>query len=268
MKKMISFILILAAASLIYTQENSSLNNLLSKPLKRGEAIIWYLFHSGWAVKTQSHFLIFDYWEEGKKPSHPSLMNGFINPGEIDTLSVVVFVSHSHSDHYDPIISTWKESISTIKYIWGWPKGADSTNICFDRDRRVLKTDDLEIVNIHHEFDRIPESAFMVTVDGLTLYHAGDHGHSQGENNKTFKDNIDYLANFGRKIDLVFTPTFGGEYYAIATLKPNVVFPMHDGGYEYQYKKFFDKVKNNTQCFSPSFEDSNQPLIDKCKLQL
>lgn len=87
MKNMINSVLVLAAASLIYAQENSSLNNLLSKPLKRGEAIIWYLFHSGWAVKTQSHFLIFDYWEMGNKPTDPSLANGFINPREIDALS-------------------------------------------------------------------------------------------------------------------------------------------------------------------------------------
>ncbi len=66
MKKMVSFILILVAASLLYAQENSCPNNLLSKSLKKGDASIWYLFHSGWAIKTQNHFLIFDYYESGK----------------------------------------------------------------------------------------------------------------------------------------------------------------------------------------------------------
>ncbi len=74
------------------------------------------------------------------------MINGFINPEEIDTLNVIVFVSHSHSDHYDPIISTWQKSIPAIKYVWGWSKDADSTHIFFDRDRRVLKTKESGLV--------------------------------------------------------------------------------------------------------------------------
>jgi L-ascorbate metabolism protein UlaG (beta-lactamase superfamily) len=104
--------------------------------------------------------------------------------------------------------------------------------------------DGMEIYNIHHEFDGIPESAFLIHVDGLWIYHAGDHGHSQGEGNKIFKDNIDYLASLCDDLDMMFTPTFGGEYYAIRSLSPRMIFPMHDGGHENQYGKFAQQVKS------------------------
>ncbi len=36
--------------------------------LADGEALIWYLGHAGWAVRTRSRLLIFDYWEQRDVP--------------------------------------------------------------------------------------------------------------------------------------------------------------------------------------------------------
>jgi L-ascorbate metabolism protein UlaG (beta-lactamase superfamily) len=219
--------------------------NLLAKKLNKKEAIIWYLFHSGWAIKTQNHLLIFDYWESEDRnvPEHRSLSSGFINPAEISGQNVYVFISHSHADHYDPEILNWSKSIKQIKYIFGWKATNAPSHILLGKKREVLKVDDLEVFNIHHTFDNIPESAFLVRVDGLTFYHAGDHGHSKGSLNPRFKDNNDYLASKAKKVDFIFIPTWGGEYYTIEKLSPKVVFPMHDGGSERQYKKFAQKTK-------------------------
>ncbi len=52
----------------------------------------------------------------------------------------------------------------------------------------------LKISNIYHDFDNIPESAFLIEVDGLTIYFSADHGNSPGKLNPVFKDNIDYMA--------------------------------------------------------------------------
>lgn len=216
----------------------------LSCELEKGEACIWYLFHSGWAVKTQNHFLIFDYWEHPTETDKRILENGFINPEEIAGQNIMVFISHAHTDHYDPIILSWKEKIPNITYIWGWREKVDQLKDYFDSTRKSISIGEMKIYNIHHEFDGIPESAFLIRVDGLWIYHAGDHGHSQGEGNKIFKDNIEYLASLCDELDIMFTPTWGGEYCAIQKLSPRMVFPMHDGGYEHQYEKFAKKVRS------------------------
>lgn len=233
-------IFLLIISSFAYSQNKT----ILEKNLNKGETIIVYLFHSGWAVKTQNHLFIFDYWEMREKPDKPSLLNGFINPSEIASQNVYVFVSHQHSDHYDPIILEWKEKIKNINYIFGWKATDDPSHFYFPSERISYKTDDIEIFNIHHKFDGIPESAFLIFADGLSIYHAGDHGHSKGQKNDIFRENIDYLATLRKKIDIVFTPTFGGQYYTIEKLSPKVVFPMHNGGYERQNEKFANVVKD------------------------
>lgn len=216
---------------------------ILGRPLESRQAVVWYLYHSGWAVKTKNRLLIFDYTEPPERPARRSLDSGSIEPAEIADQNVTVFVSHSHPDHFDSRILEWRAAIETIRYVWGWEGAGPPEDVHFGKERRTVTADGLEILNIHHKFDGLPESAFLVKVDGLTILHAGDHGHSRGMENPVFQDNIRYLAAQAPRLDLFFTPTFGGEIDAILTLKPRVVFPMHDGENERQYAKFAQRVK-------------------------
>ncbi len=95
-------------------------NSPLNEVLKEGEASVWYLGHSGWAVKTKNHLLIFDYSPMGSKSTELSISNGYVIPSEIKDQNVFVFVSHAHADHYDPEILDWENSIENITYIFGW----------------------------------------------------------------------------------------------------------------------------------------------------
>jgi len=215
---------------------------ILIRPVEPGQAVVWYLYHSGWAIKSQNHLLVFDYTEPPVRPERRSLDSGSIDPGEMAGQNVTVFVSHAHTDHFDHRILEWRDAVKSIRYVWGWEGEGVPADVRFGTERRTVTVDGLEVTNIHHEFDGIPESAFLVKVDGLTILHAGDHGHSRGMENPVFKDNILYLAAQAPRLDLFFTPTFGGEIDAIRTLKPRAVFPMHDGGSERQYAIFAQKV--------------------------
>jgi L-ascorbate metabolism protein UlaG (beta-lactamase superfamily) len=246
-RKALLAISVVCAAALGFSGEtgrgSQTPRQILSRELEPGQAVIWYLYHSGWAVKTKNGLLIFDYTEPPAHPSNRSLDSGAIDPSEIAGENVTVFVSHRHSDHYDPLILEWRTAVKKIRYVWGWEEVGASTDIRFGRERRTVRADGLEILNIHHEFDGIPESAFLVKADGLTILHAGDHGHSRGLENPVFRDNVLYLAGQAPRLDLFFTSTFGGEIDALKMLKPHAVFPMHDGGNERQYGAFAEKVK-------------------------
>jgi L-ascorbate metabolism protein UlaG (beta-lactamase superfamily) len=219
------------------------INPELHRDLEKGEAVVWYLHHSGWAVRTASHLLIFDYVRHHLDVALASIAHGVIEPTEIAHLNVVVFVSHSHSDHFDPSIFAWRDRIPSLTFVFGWPATQAATaDIVLGEKRLQKKTGACQIFNIHHEFDGILESAFLVEVDGLTLVHAGDHGHSKGMKNSEFESNIRYLAKKANTVDLFFTPTFGGEIDAIRALKPRLVLPMHDGGRENQYQRFKEKA--------------------------
>ncbi|MEW6365931.1 MAG: MBL fold metallo-hydrolase [Acidobacteriota bacterium] len=244
-------VLLLMVTSLMVSPQVSSAGSvsedrrLLTMPMRDGQAIVWYLYHSGWAVKTKEHLLVFDYWEHGPRPPDASLSEGFMNLAAIAGLKACVFVTHAHSDHYDPRILQWRRWIHDITYVFGWNATDEAAHVRFVQARSSVKVGGVEVWNVPHALDGIPESAFLVRTDGITVFHAGDHGTAKGQLDPVFKSNIDYLAGLGQQIDLYFTPTYGGEIYAIQQLSPRALFPMHDGGNEEQYLKFADLARKN-----------------------
>lgn len=214
--------------------------------LKNGEAIVWYLFHCGWVVKTSSSLLIFDHLVETQKPENPSLSNGFVDPSKIKDQNVYVFISHGHGDHFDKNILEWKKVIPNITYIFGWQAQEaqpHQPHHAFGEDRISQSIGPLKIKNIFHNFDNIPESAFLIEVDGVTIYFSGDHGNAPGALNPVYKDNIDYMSQQSNVFDLVFlsifgSPTYEGELYAIDKFKPRVMLPMHYWGRESAEESF------------------------------
>ncbi len=266
MKRIIGKILIFTLILGVFPlkgRENSD-NPELQNVLEEGEAYIWYLGHAGWAIRTKNHLLIFDYvsvFLSGEVPEKPSLADGYVDPSEIKDCSVFVFVSHGHGDHFDPMIFQWEKSVKNIRYVFGWEEGRNPQHHYLAEPRTKTTIDGVEIYNINHAFDGIPEGAFLVKTDGLAIYHAGDHGSTGEEIDPLFKANIDYLAQQDNRIDLAFIPQFGmrgggqvnnGDMYTIEKLGPKVTFPMHQGGGERFYKKFAQEARQkgaNTEVY-------------------
>lgn len=202
------------------------------------EAVIWYLGHSGWAVKTKNHLLIFDYYEDTPRPAEPKLVNGRINLDEIKSQKVIVFSSHVHSDHFDKIILDWKDKLEDIQYVFGW-KALKNSAHHYMGYRKKIKLDKLTIESIHSPEAGEIEGNFLVKVDGLTIYHSGDYSRSHA----TFKKDMDYLAQIAPGIDLFFMLA-GNDMdnsealIALEKVKPRNMFPMHAGGSEYVYQEF------------------------------
>jgi L-ascorbate metabolism protein UlaG (beta-lactamase superfamily) len=203
--------------------------------MQGGEAVVWYLGHCGYAVRTLNHLLIFDYQEsrDGQQPkSRPaalSLASGWINPEEIKGLKVRVFVSHAHEDHFDPTVFTWKTVIPDIAYYFGWQAADDPSYNYLLGPRAELTSGGLEIATINSHHSGVPEVAWLVQVDGLVIYHNGD---CQPDDPAPEHD---FLKTKAGRIDLAFVfPVFeDGAKYALQNLdffkkfKVGAVFPMH-----------------------------------------
>jgi L-ascorbate metabolism protein UlaG (beta-lactamase superfamily) len=211
----------------IHRGSRADVEQQLHREIAPGEAIVWYLGHSGWAIRTQNHFLIFDYWDWDPLPSGASLANGRIVPEEIQNQNVFVFVSHEHLDHYDPTVLQWEESLDRITYLFGWEAGLSPEHIEFGSERDTVQIGDMEVFSVHHDFDGIPEAAFLVRVDGLSIYHSGDHGNGRGPLRPRFVSNMEYLSELTAETDLMFIPLFGWERHQVDALNPHLLFPMH-----------------------------------------
>jgi ankyrin repeat protein len=236
-------------------KENFGMSPLLKKKLKAGEATIWYLGNSGWAIKTKRKLLIFDYHTfVGPQADEPWLANGHINPEEIKDQDVYVFVTHEHGDHFNPVIFDWKKSINGIEYILGFAsEKASEATVLLPREKKTI--DDMEVSTIASTDAGV---GFLVKVDGLTIFHAGDHACKQKDLNEIYTDEIDYLADKSSSVDLAFLPITGcgfrdpeavktGILYALEKLNPDVMFPQHILGFEYQYEEFARDTEKNTK---------------------
>jgi ankyrin repeat protein/L-ascorbate metabolism protein UlaG (beta-lactamase superfamily) len=217
----------------------------LKKPLAKGEALVWYTDHSGWAVRTANHLLVFDYFKPDPPPDQPGIANGYIVPAEIGDLPVTVFVSHSHSDHYMPSVFEWKNGIRNIAYVAGFkPEGKDGYQVPLLREK--TNVNGVEIIAIESNDSG---QGYFVTVDGVAIFHPGDHANRQRDFSGPFKKEIDFLADQGLKADILFAPVSGcgfgdivsvkkGVYYTIDRLSARHVFPMHAQGNPLQYQQF------------------------------
>jgi len=204
---------------------------------------IQYLFNSGFSVETENHQLIFDCYKFFPKLSHK------------DT---TVFVSHSHPDHYNPGILEWKNNKKNISYILSndikvkepddriYFVGPDEEMTFGDMSIKTLGSTDLGV-------------SFLVGVDNMTLFHAGDLNWWYWWDDtpeeiqvmeEAFKKEIHKLN--GKKIDIAFLPVdprlrhnycLGGEYF-IMKIEPEFFVPMHFGEDYEIIKSFIKKVKD------------------------
>lgn len=226
--------------------------NPVHKDLEKGSAIVWYTGHSGWAIKTSNNLLVFDYWKMGSSSDTPSLMNGTITPEEIKGLNVSVFISHEHQDHYMPSVFDWKDKVEKINYYTGFtPK--DKKDYKFLKPQKTWKLDGMEVTTIESTDTGV---AFLVKVDGLVIFHSGDHANMKRDMSGKFKPATDYLISLGLTPDIYFAPVSGcnfrdkvslkqGVYYTIRKMKPKIVFPMHGGSDSSKYIDFIKTAKKD-----------------------
>ncbi len=222
-----------------------------SPSLADGEARLWYLGHSGYAIQTRNNLLVFDYFPGGRVPDGPALCNGYIDPQEISGMKVTVFVSHEHGDHFDPGIFAWADAVPDIRYVMGCSAETDQPCDLIE-PRQVQDFDGIKVRTIESNDSGV---GFLVEVDGLTIYHAGDHANRQRDFSGPYCAEIDWLAATGIRPDVALMPVSGcgfgdqeavrlGVNYALDKLQPKVFIPLHSLNSEYRYEEFIGGCRN------------------------
>lgn len=221
------------------------------------KAIITYLFHSGYAVETKQHFLIFDYYQPSK--SAGGLSDGVIDGEYLKTKkNIYVFVSHSHADHFDPVILKWAKDNPQITYILSSDITINDQKLT-SRVMSPYETFGEEGISVKTFGSTDEGLSFYVKTDEVSIFHAGDlnwwhwKGETKAEQNyaeSMFKAEIERIK--GYPIDIAFFPVdrrleefyaVGAEYFA-QKLQPKLLLPMHFGDDFGASKEFSAKFKN------------------------
>lgn len=210
---------------------------------------VTYVQHSCFVVEVSEAILVFDYFSEsaiaeigyqGKMPP--------LNPDK----QIYVFASHSHKDHFSLEVLRWAKVYPHITYILSKDIRLGKNyllrnhipldireHIRFVTPKNVYQVDGLRIETLRSTDAGV---AFVVEVEGMTFYHAGDlHWWNGGERDElyaqtigaAYKKEIRCLSNY--HIDVAFVvldPRMGSGYYLgmeyfLLHVDADVVFPMH-----------------------------------------
>ncbi|KAB3529183.1 MBL fold metallo-hydrolase [Alkaliphilus serpentinus] len=206
---------------------------------------IRYLHHSSFTIETLNHLLIFDYFHDvPPKGKERNIENGVVTRELLKTdKDILVFVTHSHSDHYNPVIFQWEQINPNITYIL-------SSDIKVEKPKKnyyfLDKYEGLEVNGLVIEaFGSTDQGvSFYIEVEGLSIFHSGDLNwwhwkefskEKQLQEEVDFKNELKYLSD--KNIDISFVPVdprleeyyyLAGKYFA-ENIKPKLMVPMHFG---------------------------------------
>lgn len=201
------------------------------------QAIVTFYHHSGFSVAVKDTLLVFDYWE-GENRELPEKYR-ITNDSFEGYKQAFVFISHSHPDHMDPVVFTWKADCP-ITYIVGYDAAIGT------RGRRMSPGDEMPLApDIRAKaFDSTDLGvSYLVQIYGLNIFHAGDLNLWHWRQESTLreieaaeeayqaavapitKETID-LAMF--PVDPRMGPMFdAGANHFILAVKPKLMIPMH-----------------------------------------
>ncbi|MEG0985416.1 MAG: MBL fold metallo-hydrolase [Clostridia bacterium] len=186
-------------------------------------AMIQYLGHSGFAVRTSANLLIFDY-----------LGKGLPTPKRTDR--AIAFVSHGHADHDQPCVHDWAE-MGLIQLAVG--EDVRTGGVRFSPgDGQVLEG---AIVRAFGSTDQ--GVSFWVESGGLKVFHAGDynlwHWKDEHDANWTRRAEHDFSEILetlrGVSVDVAFFPVdprmktdcAAGALRFAEAVSPKLLIPMH-----------------------------------------
>lgn len=208
--------------------------------------------HSGFAVETGGATLVFDYYTD----DHDVL------PAILERASrLYVFVSHSHRDHLNYDIFQWISHYRVERYV--------IANECRRKLGRSLDLTAFPFTFLHHDEDwddgTVHVHAFnstdvgvcyMVDIDGLRIFHAGDYNCWHFEQERSEQDVKKAIGDFNvilraiesytDHVDLAMfpvIPNIGGDFALGARLYLKAIptahfIPMHTWGRDREATQF------------------------------
>jgi L-ascorbate metabolism protein UlaG (beta-lactamase superfamily) len=204
---------------------------------------VYYLYNSGFSIELDGNLIVIDYFRGsfGKPWRTPSPRR----PSEYGR--ILVLASHSHRDHYNPRIFSWRGENPSVSYVLSddiEPPRGGSGEACCARLRvggeAIVGGD--KIVAYGSTDQGI---SFIVQSGGLSIFHAGDLNCWHWADESTAAEANAAKAAFARelgrieagvpKIDVAFFPVDprqGSDYWRGAVMfcekmRPTYFFPMH-----------------------------------------
>lgn len=206
---------------------------------------ITYIFHSGFAIETESCVLIFDYWMD------PA---GVIPEILSTNKPIHVFSSHFHEDHFTKDIFKWREDNPSCTYNYILSKDILKHRRAEKEDANVWMAKGSQwnddVVKVYATGSNDSGVSWIVEVEGRRIFHSGDLNNWYA---RFLTDDYDggkiYSPEFGEINPLQDEKRYLGELKDIRKIADSfdiVMFPV-DGrignGYTRGARQFIEQFK-------------------------
>lgn len=198
---------------------------------------ITYHYHSGFSVEYGKLLLVFDYWrgENNELKNRGRITEEYLNRFD----EIIVFISHEHVDHMDPVVYTWREN-HKVTYLVSWDMPIGTRGKRMSPGDEFIYREDV-VIRVYDSTDL--GVSYLVALNGITIFHAGDLNFWHWREESSVKEIEEAEEDFRKavepitkeKIDVCFFPVDprqrtmfeAGANYFILSVKPRLMIPMH-----------------------------------------
>jgi ankyrin repeat protein len=184
----------------------------LTETLEYGEAYLWHLGYS-FAVKTKENLLVFTLTNISKETPEAGLVNGYLNPHELENQKITMFLRHRDRHHMRAEdFRKLAELVPGVNVITSFtPDFDEKENPDIPAYRLAAPNESFTVdgITVH----TIPAlgggMGYLVEADGVKIFHAGLHvSDNKVENVEKYRKEIDFLKPFG-PVDVAVIAAYG-----------------------------------------------------------
>jgi len=237
---------------------------------------ITYIYHSCYLIEFSEFSVIFDFYKDTVRDDGSAWVNDYLLGKEED---LYVLYTHSHSDHFNPEILTWKERKKNITYIFSDElliSGKTNKNDAYHLKKEEQYNDSRMMIKAFGSTDS--GGSFLLSHREHNFFHAGDlnNWHWNEEVGKTealtyennFLCELELLAEISDRLHVVMFPVdprLGKDYMKgaeqfISRIPSNYFLPMHFGE-KYEKANKFEIIAARYSCRYLSLSHHGQSYI-------
>jgi L-ascorbate metabolism protein UlaG (beta-lactamase superfamily) len=218
---------------------------------------VTYIYHSCFLIELADCSLLFDFYKDAPRGDGSAWIADYLLAKEQD---LYVFCTHSHADHFNPLVLTWKKAKGNIHYIFSkelLESGSVKENDALFLKKGELFSDNRLSVKAFGSTD--VGGSFLVRYGDKLIFHAGDlnnwHWNEEVSNGEALAFENSYLCELellSETTDQLHVtmfpvdPRLGQEYMKgakqfVTRIKIDYFLPMHFGE-EYGKANLFEGI--------------------------
>ncbi|MEN6324083.1 MAG: MBL fold metallo-hydrolase [Proteiniphilum sp.] len=223
---------------------------------------ITYIYRSCYLIEFNGFSVIFDYYRDEPREDGSSWVNDYLLNKADD---LYVLCTHSHSDHFNPDILSWRQRKENITYIFSdelRQSGITEANAHYLRKEEVFSDHRLKI----KAFGSTDIGcSFLLTYNNRHFFHAGDLNNWHWNEEVDKAESLIYENNYLCELELLsektdrlhiamfpLDPRLGKDYMRgaeqfVSRINTAYFFPMHFGE-QYDKANQFDEIAAQYGC--------------------